>query len=353
MQKKLKSNIEKCQACGSNLTFNPDVQGLCCLSCKSQTPVNVEKGLIKHDVDSSNELNKHKNEAMLNQTHTMQCSNCGAQVVLVDYQTSASCPYCNTNMVASKENFEGLKPDSIIPFKFGKDKASHKFKEEIKGKWLAPSKFKKSINADEIKAYYFPAFVFDADCTTKYEGRLYNEDTERNSDGSTETVRSYFRIQGEKQTKHTNIEIEASTKLNQYELNLIRPYNFDEAYSYCNEFVYGYSLEQYNNSVNQTNLQAEDLMKQDIRKVILKSYRHDGVDYLNLFPHFYNEKYSYCVLPVYRINFSYKNKQYSNLMNGQTGKLGGSYPKSGLKITFIVLMVLLFLALPFLIFALT
>ena len=50
--------------------------------------------------------------------------------------------------------------------------------------------------------------------------------------------------------------------------------------------------------------------------------------------------------------FKYKNTNYSNIMNGQTGKLGGNYPKSGGKIALIVLAVLLFLSLPFIIFAL-
>lgn len=351
MQKKLKTNVGKCQTCGGNRLFNPDSQTLDCPSCKSKTPIDSEKGLFKHELDKSNKLTHHKNDSA-KEIRSMQCPNCGACVVLLDYQTSAVCPYCDTSMIASNEQFDGLKPDCIVPFQFGKEKAAQKFTEKIKSKWFAPSKFKKSISADEIKAYYFPAFIFDADCSTVYEGRLYNTKTIEKDDGTTDTVRKYFKVHGEKQTQHEDIEIEASLKLSQNELNLVRPYNFENAYKYDDEFIYGYSLEQYSNSINDASKQAKEIMEDNIRTQILNSHNHDGVDYLNTYPTFYNEKFSYCILPVYRINFSYKNKKYSNIMNGQTGKLGGSYPKSGAKITMIVLLSVFVLILPILLFAL-
>lgn len=351
MQKKLKTNVGKCETCGSNKLFNPESQSLDCPSCRSQTKINSEKGLFKHDLDNSNNLTHHKNETAKGM-RSMQCQNCGACVVLLDYQTSAVCPYCNTNMIASNEQFDGLKPDSVVPFQFGKEKATQMFKEKLKSKWLAPSKFKNSINADEIKAYYFPAFIFDADCSTNYEGRLYNTEEVKNKDGTTDTVRKYFKVRGEKQTQHKDIEIEASLKLSQNELNSVRPYNFDGAYKYANEFIYGYALEQYSNSISEADKQAKTIMEREIRTRILNSHRHDGVDYLNMYPTFYNEKFSYCILPMYRINFSYKNKKYSNVMNGQTGKLAGSYPKSGAKITMIVLLSIFVFILPILLFAL-
>ena len=351
MQKKLKTNVGKCETCGGNKLFNPDSQTLDCPSCKSQTKIDSERGLFKHNLDNSNKLTHHKNENSKG-ISSMQCQNCGACVVLLDYQTSASCPYCDTNMVASNEQFDGLKPDCVVPFQFGKDKASKMFEEKIKSKWFAPAEFKKSLNADDINAYYFPAFIFDADCSTIYEGRLYNNEKRTKQDGTTETVRKYFKIQGEKQSQHKNIEIEASLKLSQKELNSVRPYNFENAYKYDDSFIYGYSLEQYSNSINDADKQAKKIMEREIRTSILNSHNHDGVDYLNMHPTFRNEKFSYCILPMYRINFSYKNKKYSNIMNGQTGKLTGSYPKSGAKITMVVLLSVFAFILPMLLFIL-
>ena len=352
MQKNLKTNISKCSGCGDDMTFHPSKQCLVCPSCNLEKEITAPVGLLKRDLDLTETFSDHKNSDWLKQNHAMQCPNCGATSILSNYETSAMCPYCDTSLIACKKQFNSLKPDSIVPFKFGKDRAEQLFKEKLKNKWFISGKFKKSIRADEIIAYYFPAFVFDADCSTIYSGRLYNEETKNKSDGTSETVRNYFNISGQKETHHANIEIEASAKLSQFELNSIRPYNLNEARSYSNEFIYGFSLEQYSNSILETHKQAQKLMEQDIRKEILKCYRHDGVSYLNMTPSFYNQKYSYCMLPIYRFNFSYKNNKYTNVMNGQTGSLGGDYPKSVGKISLIVILGLLIFFLPIVLFVL-
>ena len=346
MQNKFQTSAGKCLTCGENVTFNPDNQTLDCPACSTQNKIDSRKGLFKHSLDETTKLTNHKNLDLANKSQSMQCINCGASIIMFGYQSSGTCPYCNTNMIAKADNISALAPDSIIPFKFGKNRASQIFKEKLKKKWLVSIKFKKSITSDDVKAYYFPSFVFDAEASTIYDGRLYRVVTKTNKDGSTETVRKYFSIGGRKETEHNNIEIEASTKISQFELSSIKPYRYQDACAYNPDYIYGYSLEQHSESISDSNKRAEIIMKNVIRKEILKDYKHDGVDYLNLTPTFYNKKYSYCILPMYRINFSHKNKKYSNVMNGQTGALSGKYPKSGLKITLLVLSILLIVGVP-------
>lgn len=346
MKNVLKSTAGKCETCGSNLFFNPNTQSLDCNSCNTQQDIVTTKGLVKHPFDKLAKSSNQKNSNLNTDNHIMKCSSCGASVILAKFQTSGSCPYCNTNLIADKKQFSSLGIDSIIPFKFGKEKAITLFKDKLKSKWFISGKFLKSIKADEINAFYFPSFVFDSKCSSSYIGRLYDEDTREDSNGNRRTVRRYFNIYGKKETDHQNVIIEASTKLQQYELDFVKPYNFNEAQAYNDEFIYGYSLEQYSSSLTETYLQAEEKMKADIRKMILRSYSHDGVSYLNITSNFYNTKYSYCILPMYRINFSHKNKSYSNVMNGQTGTLGGKYPKSALKITLAVLIPILLFVVP-------
>ncbi|MBQ8615834.1 MAG: hypothetical protein IJ415_04635 [Clostridia bacterium] len=345
MKKEIKALSNKCSGCGDDIIFNPDLNCVVCPSCKQTKSIKPNSQYSKHGVENKADL-LDKNNEWASQNKTMSCPNCGAQVVLNKFQASSNCPYCNSELVASMEKFTGLKPDAIIPFKFGKEKAIEMFKEKIKNKWLVPSKFKKSISAKEVHAYYFPTFIFEADCHTRYEGRLYETYTVKDKDGNSETRRRYFNISGIKDTKHEGIEVEASTKLTQYELNLVRPYDKKQAQAYTDEYVYGFDLEYYSNSVNETYTQAQTIMKQDIKNQILRGYNYDGVDSFTMFNEFSNPKYSYVMLPMYRINYSYKNKNYSNIMNGQTGALGGDYPKSALKISMIVLLIMLAFLLP-------
>ncbi len=350
MSEKLRATSSKCSGCGDDMHFCPETNSLMCPSCKKTSAIVASFGMPKHDINEK--LSTHKNQELQNQMADMQCPNCGATTVLHQYQTTANCPYCSTPLIASKSHFNGMQPDCIVPFKFGKEKAEEMFKQTLKGKWLAPKSFKNSIKANTISAFYFPSFVFEANSSTQYSGRLYNNKTVEDSDGSTHTERSYFPISGIMPCRHEGREIEASTHLTQFDLNVVRPYNLQEARIYSDEFVYGYSLEHYSSSVKETNAQAKAIFKQEIRNLILSKYTYDGVDYFEMVPTFTEEKYSYCVLPMYRINYSHKNKNYSNVMNGQTGKLGGKYPKSALKISLIVLGAIALFAIPLILFLL-
>ena len=352
MNKKLKVATNQCGGCGFDLVFNPEKCCLICPSCNKEKEIVSEFGLNKHDLNDESKIS-HANQEWKNQMKTMQCPNCGANSVLQNFKTSASCPYCNTSLIASEENFDGLKPDAIIPFAFGKQKAAQLFKEKMKNKMFIPKNFKASINEGDINSYYFPTFVFDADCETIYDGRLYKDikvKSSNNENGFSEVKRKYFKINGFKHTRHKDIEVEASDHLTQYELNIIKPYNFGKARTYSNDFVQGSILENYSTSVKDAYKTAKNEINHTIKKDILWEHSHDGVDYLNLNTKFISEKYSYCVLPLYRINYSYKNKNYSNIMNGQTGSLGGSYPKSGLKIVMFIMLLSLVVLLPVILF---
>ena len=46
--------------------------------------------------------------------------------------------------------------------------------------------------------------------------------------------------------------------------------------------------------------------------------------------------------------FNYKNKPYVNVMNGQTGKVGGAVPRSAVQITLFTIFLILVIGLPLL-----
>ena len=331
MDKNIAAHSNKCSGCGGGMVYNPDTGKLLCNACAREKEIEQAKNYQKHNyIENENKI--EVDQAWAQDGKYMKCPNCGAEVVLKNFDISSACPYCSSALVASNDNIHALKPDAVIPFKFGKQKAEALFKAKIKKNWFAPKKFKQSIKADEIQSYYFPAFVFDADSFSVYSGRLYKEERYTDSEGDSRTRRRYFNIKGEKSTSHRGIEVEASTKLEQQELNWVRPYDFNDAVSYNNDFISGFCLECYSSSLNETEKQAKELIKKEIQAAILNQYNYDGVSSLNIDSNFSNEKYAYCALPMYRINYTYKDKKYSNVMNGQTGALGGKIPKSPWKI---------------------
>lgn len=339
------ASLNKCDSCGSNLIYDPDLKCLHCPACKKNKVIKTSNSYLFHDFNiDSPEIDA--NEVWENENKAMKCSNCGATVVLKGFEISSICPYCDTSLVSTSDAHTKIKPDAIIPFAFGPQKASELFKNKIKKAKLAPKKFKEKTSPDSIHGYYFPAFIYNARCKTNYTGTLYEEydDTDRN--GNSVKRRRYFNIAGSVDTSHNNIEIEASTKIEQLELLTVRPYDFKEAQCFSNDYLAGYTAECYSSSVKDTFAAANAIIKSEIRDSILKRYSYDGVSWLNMQTTFNSKNYSYFMLPMYRVNFNYKNKKYSHIINGQTGKVGGDIPKSKLKIALIVIGIILGFLLP-------
>lgn len=326
------------------MIFSPEKGDLVCFSCGKIKHISRNKNYVKHEFVQNQSTNE-KNAALEGTERSMKCPNCGAKVILSDYHISSVCPYCSTDLIIDSEHIGAIKPDAVIPFKFGKEQAQNMFKAKIKKNFFAPRNFKKTLSPNSVQAYYFPAFIFDAEGRSIYKGRLYRENTYTDSKGKHHTSRSYFYIDGSYGSVHTNVEVEASTKLTQQELQWVNPYDYSYAVEYNNNYIFGFSLECNSRSVVECQKNAEMLMKEDIKRAILSQYNYDGISYLDVNTMFLNQKYSYCVLPMYRINYTYKNKKYSNVMNGQTGSLGGKTPKSGIKIAAtIILPILIILA---------
>ncbi|MBQ8908731.1 MAG: hypothetical protein IJY90_00360 [Clostridia bacterium] len=340
-KKKISATFTKCPSCGDDMVFNPDGQCLSCPSCQNIEIIHSKTQYAKHDFDLENP-SMDANEKWAQDEKIMKCKNCGASVVLQGYQVSANCPYCDTSLVSAETGGEGVKPDAVVPFRIGKKLAEETFRAKIQKNWFVPKQLKQNLKADAIRAYYFPAFVYDANCLTSYDGVLYETYTVRDKEGRYHTKYRYFNISGTKSTQHANIEIEASTKLEQRELSWVRPYDFTQAKCFTNEFISGYALECYSSSIKDTFATAKTIIENDIKYKILSGYRYDGISKFNMDTTYLSKNYSYCVLPMYRVNFTYKGKQYSNVINGQSGAVGGKVPKSGGKIALVVILPILF-----------
>ena len=339
-----KNTNRKCSGCGGELVFSPTKHGLYCDKCKSFYSINANKQIVKLNYDSS--LSK---ESSVNSS--FNCPSCGANLKSTVREISKTCPYCNSNFVINIENLNGLKPNSIIPFAFDKEKAIEYYKQGVKKKHFLPNAFKKSPGLDRIFGTYISCFSFDADTTSVYNGRIRIEET-HTSNGETRRTSYTKNISGEKDYQFKDVLIESSKHTNQRSFDQIKPFliDNDSVYDYNEDFIRGYQVESYDNNLLNCKVLSEDYIKSQIRERILSNYTYTSVDYLNVSSKFYNDKFSYMLLPVYFIDFTYKNKPYKTYINGQTGKVGDDLPKSKTKIFFasffIVLIIALIILLP-------
>ncbi|MBQ8844822.1 MAG: hypothetical protein IJ008_05795 [Clostridia bacterium] len=345
----LSSNSTKCSNCGASIRYSPKVNNLACESCGSVFEFEKSKDFQKQPLRDESLLTED-NKSWSNESKIFKCESCGAEVVLNSLEYSQNCPYCGNSHVSETTNLPGIKPHCVVPFSFDEESASEKFKAGVKKKFFVPGAFKKNIPRNNIHAIYTPVFSFDVNTRTTYNGVLSESYTVKRSDGSVETKYRRFNISGTKDLKYTDYIVESSSKFNNLQIESILPYNFNEAYKFDNNFISGYVVEHYQDSLDKCYDFAKENMEYDIKRKILSSYSYSSVESFNMDVDYSNEKYLYRLVPTYVFEFKYKEKNYKALMNGQTGKLGSGLPKSGFKIALcIIIPLLLFIGMALLI----
>ncbi len=332
----------KCENCGGNVTFDPKSGHLKCPNCDSEFSFTKNQTQVKHEIKDGKISSNHDEWAK--ETKIVKCQTCGAEILLTGLEMSHACPYCGSDYVVDTDILPGNKPDVVVPFSYNQKDAGEVFLKGIKKKFFAPKALKKKLPDSKIRGIYVPAFTFDADTVSKYSGLLQEDRSYTDSKGNRHVRIVDIPISGIKECEHRDYVIESSTKLNGKQMNALLPYKFSESYAFDPNFVRGFNVEHYADSLEKCYTAAQKGMEERIKQIILSSYHYDRVVSFSMSTNYSNEFYSYRMLPVYTLEFNFKNKQYLVYMNGQTGKIGTGYPKDKLKIFLTVLFIILGIA---------
>lgn len=326
-----KSILKKCKSCGSNLTFDPSSGDLKCDMCGTLYPFETKASFNRRSINLETLMASNKLGGDV--ASVPKCKCCGASFGGKILSITSKCEYCGATMVP--EDLAST-PDGCVPYAFDKAMALKKFEEELGRKHFIPKALKKGVIASSVESIYIPAFSFSSNVKGEYNGKLYERETD--SDGNTSKRR--FAISGTEYADYDDIMVECSEHITQSELQSIEPFDMDKAKAFMPEFVCGYSVEYYNRTVEDSAKIARETMQERLKRQALKRYKYDGIDYFNMSYKYEDSKYAYMLLPTYKIKFTFKGKEYSPLLNGQTGKLGGRLPSTKLKSVLITLGVL-------------
>lgn len=339
---KVKASNKKCKNCGGDLIFNPKTQKLDCEKCGSQFDITMIKYLNKNPYVRG--IPNQDTHAWAREPKKMKCQTCGADIELYGLIITSKCQYCESNYVTDINELPGLKPEAVIPFKFNEEDALGIFQQGIKKKFFVPSSFKKKLPKNQMIGVYVPTFNFDMDTLTKYDGVLEREvRVKRGKEYVTKTER--FNISGTQNMIHRNYVIESSDNINDKQITSLLPYDFEESYKYDENFIRGHMAKHYEDDLDKCHDLAKTKIDEAIKQYILSKYNYSRVVSFNAYTTYSNEQYIYKLLPLYNFIFDYKKKQYTVVMNGQTGKVGKGLPISPLKVSIVVFLVIIIVVL--------
>ncbi len=322
----------KCKGCGSNITFDPETQMLKCSYCGYSE--DFVKSATVAEINIEDALNT--NAVWSDETIVINCPNCGARVVAEKTEMAGLCPFCGTSHVIVEEDLQGIRPNAVVPFAVNKEKCVTNFKGWAKRKLFAPNEFKKKVKADKVRGVYMPFFTFDSSTDSVYDGKVgYTKTrTVRTKNGTrTETYTVWRHISGTFSYFFDDILINAGSNLEEKNAKKLAPFDWSAIKVYDNEYLSGYVAHRYEKSISDCWKEARNTIDSSIRRMIISQYHCDKVAYLNVSTRHNSVTYKYVLLPVYVINYKYKNKNYIIYQNGSTGKTVGKSPVSPWKVT--------------------
>jgi DNA-directed RNA polymerase subunit RPC12/RpoP len=254
------------------------------------------------------------------------CPSCGGELITDENTVATFCPYCDNPAVIQGRLSGGIKPDAVLPFKNGKEDAQAAFRKLCKGKLLLPKGFSSENRVEKITGMYVPFWLYD--CSSSLDGQYKATRVHSWSDSNYHYTRTeHYTLQRGANAQFSHIPMDASSKLDNAIMESIEPFHYDDMIDFDTAYLSGYLADKYD-------VEAEighTRVKQRVTATMDQMVQQSLSGYSSVIPTSKNisvehgtEKY--VLLPVWMLYTKYRDKTYVFAMNGQTGKMTGSFP---------------------------
>lgn len=342
-----------CSGCGARPVWSPEEGMLKCPYCGATTPVEqdhaipAEHDLLEAMLDTQADMLENWGE----EKRVMRCQGCGAETLLGPGETATLCPFCGSPHVLEDQSAAGIAPESVLPFRIGQRKAVEAFRKWLKKRWFAPGKAKKMATLGQITGVYLPHWTYDSSAVAEYRGQAGDHYTvqvpvtvERNgrrvTEMRTETRTRWRATSGVVSHDFDDVLVPGSRRLAEHLLERVQPFDLTQLCRYQPGFLSGFVSEKPTVDIAQGWEGAQERMEEQLREMAHQDIlsHADEAEVSSLDAHFSQTRYKLTLLPMYISSFTYKQKQYHVLVNGESGRCGGQAPISPLRVLTAVLL---------------
>jgi len=324
-------DVFKCSSCGSGLSFKPETGKLFCEHCGNTQDIPADRNVQAAPIDFSLDTQIR----WAGETRTFKCEMCGATVTFDNAEFATECPYCGSKKVMKIEQFDGIKPCSLLPFILTAAQAFAAYFKWLKKRLFAPRKMKKEAAVEKVKGVYCPCWAFDSNTYSTYNGivgKYYYVTVGSGQNRRTERRIRWYPVSGRLNRDFRNVLIEASPHLNQKDFKALKPFPMQDVVAYDRRFLSGFSADHYDRGLKDSWDLGAAQMKQEVYNQIRRSLNCDVVKTLNVNTNFADSKFKHTLLPIYVCNSMWKEKLYNFFVNGRSGKVTGKTPVSAVKV---------------------
>lgn len=340
-----------CPACGGSLAFDSESQNLKCRYCGREETI---EHLLETPAEHALDLNDGQDDERLDwglAQQAIRCESCGGETLIPAHRTAGECAFCGSPKVLAQGDARSIRPESVIPFQISKEEAAASFKKWKRKRWFVPNAFKRRDVRSELTGIYIPFWTYDADTVSAYRAERgdYHYRTETRTrvvNGKTETYTETVRYTVWRWTRGTygrafdDILVPASKQHEGKLLERLSRFDLSRLVGYRPEYLSGFIAERYTVSRSEGWRSAQERMDDQLRREIIREIGGDEVRNLSIHTAYSSATYKHILLPVWNAGYTYKNKLYRYMVNGQTGLVTGRVPRSPVKIALFVLFCL-------------
>lgn len=352
-------NPEKfpCEECGAALEYAPGEPVVRCPYCGQANEIEQADSpwgggaVAEQDLDAA--LANELPAAEVEETRTIHCDDCGADVEFDEKTHAATCPFCASPIVTETSANRHIKPKGVLPFELKERAAREAMNDWLGSLWFAPSGLKEYARAGRpMEGLYVPYWTYDADTKTEYAGQrgdvyYVTQQVPVQVDGKTVMqTRKVPKVRwtpkrGRVARFFDDVLVLASKSLPKKYADRLGPWDLSALKPYQAAYLAGFRAEAYTVPLEDGFREARARMDQ----IILRDIRFDiggdkqRVDHVDT--QVSKTTFKHILLPVWLAAYKYRGETYRFIVNGRTGAVQGERPYSTWKIAFAVIAGLL------------
>ncbi len=334
LEKEDDSNAFVCPSCGNDgMDYNDKTSMLTCSACGKSVGMYEYGSASVGKQYSSPEFEKIKEHTSVSSyddetAREYHCDNCGAVLVTESNTAATTCGFCHSPMILSDRLSGNYAPAQAIPFKMDMKTAHEKFKKWCKSGIITPNNFRMVERVKDIQGIYVPFWLYDLN--VRAQGEAYCTRVRVSRSGDTEITRtSHYKVYRSVVSDYYKLPADAAEKMPDEYMDMLEPFNYNELESFNMAYLTGYAAQKY----DYTDKDLLPRITERVTEYISGYLRSSITGYTTVMMKKVDADAKqrnavYTLLPVYLMNYRYKDKTYTFVMNGQTGKVAGKPPIS-------------------------
>jgi Zn finger protein HypA/HybF involved in hydrogenase expression len=335
----------RCPQCNGIISYSPDDQELVCPYCgyKQQIGARVV-GLAADRFEFTLEALDQSEKGWGVERQSIHCEACNAMFSAGGGALSTTCPFCGSNRVVTRSAMHDfIRPGYLIPFTVDEEQCRTALRQWLGRGWMHPPELRRADAVGRFTGMYVPFWIFDAHIQAHWRAEVgYERQRRHYRDGKweTETVIEWRWENGDVHLPIQNMLVYGTDKISTLLLERLYPYDLGKLTVYDAAYLAGWQAQAYDIQLKPAWEVGKRRMREEAKDACYGRIHSSHVRNFSMTADFDQERWRYVLLPVYLVTYTFAEKTYHAMVNGQTAAVAGQKPVSWLRVWLAIALVL-------------